>query len=132
MTALLTMHDDTALDHVKLIAERQWTLPLLAGRRAGMPPQMFERIKALDSVGVLFCAASGRPSYTLREMFAEVSEHNGDALPITVRGLLQRRARVQDLIDVPTYHDLIDFTAADVARFCHGVRHRLVLRAQVL
>ena len=73
MTALLTMHDDTALDHVKLIAS-DMDLTLLADD-GSMPPQMFERIKALDSVGVLFCAASGRPSYTLREMFAEVSEH---------------------------------------------------------
>lgn len=111
MTALLTMHDDTALDRVKLIAS-DMDLTLLADD-GSMPPQMFERIKALDSVGVLFCAASGRPSYTLREMFAEVSEHMAMLSDNGAAVYCKDELVFKDLIDVPTYHDLIDFTAAD-------------------
>ena len=115
MTTLLTMNEDTALDRVKVIAS-DMDLTLLADDGT-MPPLMFERIRALDAAGILFCAASGRPSYTLHDMFAEVADHmallsdNGAA--VVCKGELI----FKDLIDVPTYHELIDFTAAD----CRGI-----------
>ncbi|WP_239284888.1 HAD family hydrolase [Collinsella sp. An2] len=110
MPQLLTMQDDD-LASIKVIAS-DMDCTLLADD-GSMPPRMFDRIRALDEVGVTFCAASGRPSYTLREMFAEVADRmallsdNGAA--IYCRGELI----FKDLIDVPTYHELIDFTAAD-------------------
>lgn len=110
MISLPTMYDDD-LTGVKLLAS-DMDLTLLADDGT-MPPNMPERILALEEAGVLFCAASGRPSYTLAAMFPEVADHmallsdNGAA--IRVRGELI----FKDLIDVPTYHELIDYTLAD-------------------
>lgn len=110
MITLPTLHDDD-LSRVKVIAS-DMDCTLLADD-GSMPPHMFERIAALDEVGVIFCAASGRPSYTLHDMFEPVLDHaaylsdNGAA--IACRGGLI----FKDLIDVPTYHELIDFSLAD-------------------
>ncbi|MBM6779289.1 HAD family hydrolase [Collinsella tanakaei] len=106
-----TMFDDVDLAHVKLVAS-DMDLTLLADD-GSMPPNMAERIEALDAAGITFCAASGRPLYTLRDMFGDYVDKmallsdNGAA--IWCRGELV----FKDLIDVPTYHELIDFTLAD-------------------
>lgn len=102
---------DTELARVRLVAA-DMDCTLLADD-GSMPPNMLDRIRALDEVGITFCAASGRPLYTLTDMFDEVAEHmallsdNGAA--ISCRGELIYK----DLIDVPTYHELIDYTLAD-------------------
>ena len=106
-----TMFDDADLARVKLVAS-DMDLTLLADD-GSMPPNMAERIEALDAAGITFCAASGRPLYTLRDMFGDYVDKmallsdNGAA--IWCRGELV----FKDLIDVPTYHELIDFTLAD-------------------
>lgn len=102
---------DTELARVKLVAA-DMDCTLLADD-GSMPPHMFDRIRALDDAGITFCAASGRPLYTLSDMFTEVADRmallsdNGAA--IRCRGELIYK----DLIDVPTYHEMIDFTLAD-------------------
>ena len=102
---------DTELARVRLVAA-DMDCTLLADD-GSMPPNMLDRIRALDEAGITFCAASGRPLYTLTDMFDEVAEHmallsdNGAA--ISCRGELIYK----DLIDVPTYHELIDYTLAD-------------------
>ncbi len=102
---------DAELPRVKLVAA-DMDCTLLADD-GSMPPHMLERICALDEAGITFCAASGRPLYTLMDMFSEVADRmallsdNGAA--ICCRGELIYK----DLIDVPTYHELIDYTLAD-------------------
>ncbi len=102
---------DTELARVRLVAA-DMDCTLLADD-GSMPPNMLDRIRALDEAGITFCAASGRPLYTLTDMFDEVAEHmallsdNGAA--ISCRGELIYKS----LIDVPTYHELIDYTLAD-------------------
>ena len=110
MTSLPTMHDDD-LASVKLIAS-DMDCTLLADD-GSMPPNMVDRIRALADAGIVFCAASGRPSYTLAAMFPEVADSmallsdNGAA--IRCAGELISSS----LIDAPTYHELIDFTLSD-------------------
>lgn len=109
MSQLLTMDDDD-FSRVKLIAtDMDCTLLDDDGT---MPPNMVELIERLDEAGIVFCAASGRPGYTLLAMFPEPDRmafltDNGAA--IYSHGELI----FKDLIDVPTYHELIDFTLAD-------------------
>ena len=106
-----TVADDASLAQVKLVAS-DMDCTLLADDRS-MPPNMGELIDALDEAGITFCAASGRPLYTLRDMFPEYLDKmallsdNGAA--VMCRG----EVVFKDLIDVPTYHELIDFTLAD-------------------
>lgn len=108
---LPSFETDTDLASVELIAS-DMDLTLLAGD-GSMPPRMFDRIRALDAAGVTFCAASGRPSYTLRDMFQGVEDRmallsdNGAA--IFNRGRLISTS----LIDVPSYRELIAFTLRD-------------------
>lgn len=102
---------DAGLASVKLVAS-DMDCTLLADD-GSMPPNMPELIEALADAGVTFCAASGRPLYTLRAMFGDYVDRmallsdNGAA--IWCAGELV----FKDLIDVATYHELIDFTLAD-------------------
>jgi len=102
---------DTDLASVKLIAS-DMDLTLLADDGT-MPPRMFERIRALEEAGVTFCAASGRPSYTLKDMFREVEPHM--ALLSDNGAAVFNRARLisKSLIDTEAYRELIEFTARD-------------------
>lgn len=108
---LLDWTEDSQLANIKVVAS-DMDCTLLADD-GSMPPNMEELICALDDAGIIFCAASGRPSYTLREMFPSVIDRialcsdNGAA--ITCRG----KVIFKDLIDAPIYHELIDFTAED-------------------
>lgn len=102
---------DTDLASIELIAS-DMDLTLLADD-GSMPPRMFDRIRALDAAGVTFCAASGRPSYTLRDMFREVEDRmaflsdNGAAI------FNRDRLISTSLIDIASYQELIAFTARD-------------------
>ena len=106
-----TMFDDADLARVKLVAS-DMDCTLLADD-GSMPPRMFERIRALAERGIVFCAASGRPLYTLRDMFPDLTDYmvllsdNGAAISCAGEIVFT------DLIDVATYHELIDFTLAD-------------------
>lgn len=106
-----TMFDDVDLARVRIVAS-DMDCTLLADD-GSMPPGMSERIEALARAGIVFCAASGRPLYTLKDMFASHLDQmaliadNGAA--IWANG----RLAYKDLIDPPTYHELIDFTLDD-------------------
>ncbi|NMN00086.1 hydrolase [Bifidobacterium sp. DSM 109958] len=103
--------EDAGLGDVRVIAS-DMDCTLLADDGT-MPPHMAERIRALDAAGVTFCAASGRPSYTLAEMFPGLEDHmafmsdNGAA--IRCRGELVYTS----LIPVGEYRRMIEFTLAD-------------------
>lgn len=109
MAQLSTVHDDD-LSHIKLIAT-DMDRTLLADDGT-MPPQMHELIERMDRAGILLCAASGRPNYTLRDMFPDADRmalvaDNGGA--VFCRGELISTS----LLAVDTYQELIAFTAAD-------------------
>lgn len=104
-------NEDAGLKDIKVVAS-DMDCTLLADDGT-MPPRMAERILALDAAGLTFCAASGRPNYTLAEMFPGLENHmalmsdNGAA--IYCRGELV----YESLIPVEEYRRMIDFTLAD-------------------
>lgn len=109
MSQLLTMNDDD-FSQVKLIASDMDCT--LLDDDGVMPSAMGELIDRLGRAGIVFCAASGRPGYTLLPMFPEPDRmafltDNGAAVYCLGEPVFK------DLIDVPTYHELIDFTLAD-------------------
>ncbi|WP_085830130.1 Cof-type HAD-IIB family hydrolase [Collinsella vaginalis] len=108
---LPSFETDTDLASVKLIA-CDMDLTLLADD-GSMPPHMAERIRALDAAGITFCAASGRPSYTLCDMFPEV--HHLMGLIADNGGAIFDKDVLIDksLIDVDAYRELVGFTARD-------------------
>ena len=65
------LEDDLA--DVRLVAS-DMDYTLLADDKS-MPEDMPGRIRALEGAGALFAAASGRPLYTLRDMFPESWDH---------------------------------------------------------
>ncbi len=78
-----------------------------------MPPGMDELIERMCEAGMVFCAASGRPSYTLKGMFPKslgkmaIMSDNG-------AGVIYKGSMVyKDLMAHEDYQDLIDFTLAD-------------------
>lgn len=56
------------MDHIRLIAS-DMDATLLDGH-SQLPPDFLHTVQALAEEGILFAAASGRPLYTLEEMFA--------------------------------------------------------------
>lgn len=103
--------EDDRLDDIKIIASDMDCT--LLDDHGTMPPDMPERIRALDAAGITFCAASGRPSYTLAEMFPGLGDRmalmsdNGAA--IYCRGELV----YESLIPVEEYQRMIRFTLDD-------------------
>lgn len=99
---------DSDLDSIRLVAS-DMDFTLLADDKS-MPPNMPERIHALSRSGILFSAASGRPTYTLRNLFGETAHDmaliadNGAA--ITVRDELIFKS----LIPVDVYRELLRIT----------------------
>ena len=65
--------NDVMLSSVKVIAT-DLDGTLLDGD-SNIPPQLTERILALEEAGVTFCAASGRSMYTLYDLFPNDIEH---------------------------------------------------------
>ncbi|QWT17221.1 HAD family hydrolase [Collinsella sp. zg1085] len=103
--------DDTKLETVKLIAS-DMDLTLIADD-GSLPPRLTEQILALDAAGITFCAASGRPYYTLRAMFAELEGHMA-FLADNGAAIYDRKTPVfQNLIDRETYRRLLQFTKQD-------------------
>lgn len=103
--------EDRDLASVRLVAsDMDFTLLACDGTQ---PPRMPERIAALDAAGVTFCAASGRPTYTLRDMFPESRDamafiaDNGAAVSY------RNETIFKSLIDPADYHELIDVTLTE-------------------
>ncbi|KFI53042.1 Cof-type HAD-IIB family hydrolase [Bifidobacterium biavatii] len=103
--------EDANLDKIAIIAS-DMDCTLLADDGT-MPPHMADRIRELDAAGITFCAASGRPNYTLAEMFPGLDRHmalmsdNGAA--IYCRGELI----YESLIPVDEYQRMIRYTLDD-------------------
>ena len=103
--------EDDGLASVKLVAS-DMDFTLLADDGT-MPPDMPELIDALAVEGVAFCAASGRPTYTLRDMFPT---HCDDMAFIADNGAAvsyRNRTVFKSLISPTDYHELIDVTLAE-------------------
>ena len=102
--------EDKGLASVRLVAS-DMDFTLLANDGT-MPPDMPELIDGLTDAGVVFCAASGRPTYTLRDMFPDHRDvmafiaDNGAA--VSYRG----ESVLKSLIAPADYHELIDVTLA--------------------
>lgn len=108
---LPSFEKDPGLASIKVVAS-DMDCTLLAGD-GSMPPRMDERIRALDGAGVTFCAASGRPSYTLRAMFpgleGRMAMMSDNGAAIYCRGELIYKS----LIPVEEYRRMIRFTLED-------------------
>ena len=108
---LANFTEDKDLGQIRVIAS-DMDCTLLADD-GSMPPHMDDLIRKLDAAGITFCAASGRPNYTLAEMFPEIQNQmalmsdNGAA--IYCRGKLI----YESLIPVEQYQDMIRYTLAD-------------------
>lgn len=88
---------DSDLSGIKLVAT-DMDLTLLADDKS-MPEGIGERIDALTSNGVLFCAASGRPALALRGEFPAHHQH---------MALVADNGASVYLRDEPVYRDLIE------------------------
>lgn len=108
MGAMPTMHDDTTLGAVRLVAsDMDYTLLADDG---SMPPEMPRRIRELEQVGSLFVAASGRPMYTLKDQFADDIAHMGF---ISDNGALiayHDQVIFKSLIEPAAYHEIIRYS----------------------
>lgn len=108
---LPSYENDRDLARIKVIASDMDCT--LLDDEGHMPADMPRRIRALNDAGILFCAASGRPSYTLAEMFPglerEMAFMSDNGAAIFCRGELV----FKDLIDMDAYQELIRFTLAD-------------------
>lgn len=99
---------DAALADIKLIAcDMDYTL---LDDRKTMPPNMPERIAALDAAGIPFCAASGRPAYTLRAMFPACRDRMGLISDNGAAVIYRGETVFKSLIDPADYHELLDVT----------------------
>ncbi|RDX23600.1 HAD family hydrolase, partial [Bifidobacterium breve] len=102
---LANFTEDKDLGQIRVIAS-DMDCTLLADD-GSMPPHMDDLIRKLDAAGITFCAASGRPNYTLAEMFPEIQNQmalmsdNGAA--IYCRGKLI----YESLIPVEQYQEMI-------------------------
>ncbi len=100
------LEDD--LTNVRLVAS-DMDFTLLADDKS-MPEGMPERILALEEAGMLFAVASGRPLYTLQDLFGASCDHmafvsdNGGA--VTCRG----EVVFKDLLDEEVLAELLSFT----------------------
>ena len=105
--------EDTDLASVRLIAS-DMDLTLLANDGT-QPPEMSERIDELKRAGVVFCAASGRPTYTLRDMFPKHRDDMGfiadNGAAVSYRG----DTVFKSLISPVDYHELIDVTLSETS-----------------
>lgn len=103
--------DDPALASVALVAT-DMDCTLLADDGT-LPPDFNQLIASMENAGIVFCAASGRPCYTLREMFADhldtiaLMSDNGAA--IAYRGEIIYKS----LMEPKDVDELLGFTLED-------------------
>lgn len=106
---LPSYHTDNDLSSIKLVAT-DMDLTLLADDKS-MPDGIDDRIDALISRGIVFCAASGRPALALRESFPN---HHADMAIIADNGAsvyLRDELVYRDLIDRDLYHEVLALAA---------------------
>lgn len=101
-------YEEDDLSGIRLVAS-DMDLTLLADD-GSMPPRMSERIRALEDAGVLFAAASGRPLYTLRDMFGDLIDHmaliSDNGAGVVYRGEVVYKS----VVDPDTIQELTEFT----------------------
>ena len=125
------LEDD--LSGVRLVAS-DMDCTLLADDKS-MPEDMPGRIRALEGAGALFAAASGRPLYTLRDMFPESWDHmafvtdNGAAVvcreDVVFKSLIEP-ATVQALTEFTLEGDSTTLSAGDSVYIPSNAMHGLV------
>lgn len=101
---------DTHLSTIKLVAT-DMDLTLLADDKS-MPAGIDERIDALTSRGIVFCAASGRPAPALRDAFPH---HHASMALVADNGAtvyLGDKLIYRDLIDRDLYHEVLALATA--------------------
>lgn len=75
-----------------------------------MPEGMEGRIRALDEAGVVFAAASGRPLYTLRDMFGGLDERMAFISDNGAAVVLRGEVVYQSLLEPAVVQELVGFT----------------------
>lgn len=100
------LEDDLA--DVRLVAS-DMDYTLLADDKS-MPEGMPGRIRALEGAGVLFAAASGRPLYTLRDMFPESWDHMAFVTDNGAAVVCRGDVVFKSLIEPATVQELTEFT----------------------
>lgn len=100
------LEDDLA--DVRLVAS-DMDYTLLADDKS-MPEGMPGRIRALEGAGVLFAAASGRPLYTLQDMFPESRDRMAFITDNGAGVVCRGEVVFKDLLDEATLAELVAFT----------------------
>lgn len=100
------LEDDLA--DVRLVAS-DMDYTLLADDKS-MPEDMPGRIRALEGAGALFAAASGRPLYTLRDMFPESWGHMAFVTDNGAAVVCRGDVVFKSLIEPATVQELTEFT----------------------
>ncbi len=96
------------LSAVRLVAS-DMDYTLLADDKS-MPEGMPGRIRALEDAGVLFCAASGRPLYTLQDMFPESRDRMAFVTDNGAGVVCRNEVVFKSVIEPATVQALTDFT----------------------
>lgn len=116
---MLSYTHDTDLASIRVVAS-DMDATLLADDKT-LPPNMADLVCALDAAGLTFAAASGRPLYTLKDLFASSLDRmafisdNGAA--VECRG----QVIFKDLMDHATVRALLDLTfgqTSDIPTIC--------------
>ena len=100
------LEDD--LSGVRLVAS-DMDCTLLADDKS-MPEDMPGRIRALEGAGALFAAASGRPLYTLRDMFPDSWDHMAFVTDNGAAVVCREDVVFKSLIEPATVQALTEFT----------------------
>ena len=100
------LEDD--LTGVRLVAS-DMDFTLLADDKS-MPEGMPGRIRALEEAGVVFSAASGRPLYTLQDMFPESRDRMAFITDNGAGVVCRGEVVFKDLLDEATLAELVAFT----------------------
>ena len=100
------LEDD--LSGVRLVAS-DMDYTLLADDKS-MPEDMPGRIRALEGAGALFAAASGRPLYTLRDMFPDSWDHMAFVTDNGAAVVCREDVVFKSLIEPATVQALTEFT----------------------
>lgn len=100
------LEDD--LSDVRLVAS-DMDYTLLADDKS-MPEDMPGRIRALEGAGALFAAASGRPLYTLRDMFPDSWDHMAFVTDNGAAVVCREDVVFKSLIEPATVQALTEFT----------------------
>ena len=99
--------EDTNLQDVRVIAS-DMDFTLLADDKS-MPEGMDGRIRALDDAGITFVAASGRPLYTLRDMFGGLHDRMAFISDNGAAVVCRDEVVFKSIIEPPTVQELTDF-----------------------